>query len=315
MVADEGVVIRPGGGQHHLPMTKDGAKSMATFLGLPWNLAAKLRQETFGALSTELLGQKQRYDLMLQNGSVTSVAKHTGHRSLNPARVLTALESGVKGLEYHRVLILPNYTVCIEMVGERREAVVAEDMIQAGVQMMFSPIGTIEPVIRGYVLRLLCTNGMTSNTIIREFSYGGGGGGGGGAGGDSGGSDIWPWIRNSAKASYNSLDKIVAQYRKMMDEQIPANQRASMLEALMKEAKITGADAIAIRAMAIENPPQTSYDLMNLLSDATSHLLESPRQIVVAQKAVADYSSESEHSRICPVCRSKRGTTSSPSRN
>lgn len=92
----------------------------------------------------------------------------------------------------------------------------------------------------------------------------------------------------------------------MTEEQIPADQRAMMLEAMLKEAKITGEDANAVRALAIDNPPQTSYDMMNLLSNASSHLLEDPNRVRRAQNTVASYTSETEHARVCPICHSRR---------
>ncbi len=293
-VTPDMVTLRPGGGQRYLEMSNEGVKSMAGFVGLPWNLAARLRPETFGTVATELLGRKHRYSLMLKDGAVTAVAKPTELHSLNPTRVLTAIERGIKGVEYHRALILENFVVSLEIVGERREPVVSGDLIQAGARIAFSPLGTIDPIVQGYALRCICTNGMTNNTILREFQYGGGGGGEG--------DDVWHWFRKSSRAAYNSLTIMVARYREMRQEGIPADQRATMLEAMLKEAKISGDDAVAIRAMALENPPQTSYDLMNLISHASSHLLEEPKQVRIAQDAVADYTSENEHARVCPVC-------------
>ena len=273
MVTPDMVTLRPGGGQRHLEMTTAGVQSLANFCGLPWNLAAKLRTETFGTVATELLSRQNRYALMIKEGAVTGVAKPTEFRSLNPTRVLSAIERGIRGIEYHRVLILDNFVVSLELIGERREPVVRGDLVQAGTQVSFSPIGTVDPIVQSYALRLVCTNGMTNNTILREFHYGGGGGGGEG-------DDIW--------------------------QEIPADQRAMMLEAMLREAKISGEEANAIRAMAIENPPETSYDMMNLLTNATSHLLEDPRRVRRAQNAVASYTSETEHARVCPVCHARR---------
>jgi len=299
VVTPDMVTLRPGSGQRHLEMTTGGAQSMANFVGLPWNLAAKLHPNTFGAVATELLARKQRYALMIKEGAVTAVAKPTEYHSLSPARVLSAIEKGINGIEYNRLLILDNFVACLELIGEKREPVVRGDLIQAGAQVTFSPIGTIDPVVQSFALRLICTNGMTSNTILREFHYGDGGSGGEG-------DDIWQWFRRASKEAYDSLDRIVARYRQMADEQIPPEQRALMLEAMLRDAKITGDDANAVRAMAIENPPETTYALMNLISNATSHLLEDPNRIRRAQNTVASFTSEEGHSRLCPVCHSRR---------
>jgi len=296
-VTPEMVTLRPGGGQRHLEMTTAGVQSLANFVGLPWNLAAKLRPETFGTVVTELLSRRQRYALMIKEGAITAVAKPTEFRSLNPSRVLTAIEGGIRGIEYHRVLLLDNFVVSLELIGERREPVVAGDLIQAGAQVSFSPLGTVDPIVQSYALRLVCTHGMPSTAVLREFHYSGGGGDG---------DDIWQWFRRSSREAYNSLHRIVERYRRMMDEEIPADQRAMILEAMLREAKISGEEANAIRAMAIESPPETSYDMINLLTNATSHLLEDPRRVRRAQNAIASYTSETEHARLCPVCHTKR---------
>jgi len=298
VVTPDMVTFRPGGGQHHMEMTKAGVESMTKYIGLPWNIAANLRPETFGHVATELLGRKNRYALVTKDGAITGLAKPGEFHNLNANRVLQTIEGAIRSVEFHRVLILDNYVVSLEVIGEKREAVSRGDLIQAGANISFSPLGTVDPMVQSYVLRLSCTNGATSNTILREFHYGGGGGGEG--------DDIWQWFRNSTRSAYNALDRIVARYRAMMNEQIPAGDRAAMLEAMLREARISGEDANAIRALAIENPPQTSYDVMNLITQATSHIIEDPRRVRRAQLTVASYTSDQEHARVCPVCHARR---------
>ncbi len=298
LVTPNMVTFRPGGGQHHMEMTTGGVQSLANFIGLPWNLAAQLRPETFGNVATELLGRKNRYALVTKDNAITAVAKPQEYNTLNPERVLRSVESGIRGIEFHRVLILDNFVVSLEVIGERRQAVARGDLIQAGAQITFSPMGTVDPMIQSYALRLACTNGVTSNTILREFHFGGGGGGEG--------DDVWQWFRHSARDAYNALDRIVSRYQQMIAEHIDPSQRAMILEAMLREARIIGEDANAVRALAIENPPQTSYDVMNLITQATSHIIEDPRRVHRAQLAVASYTSAQEHARVCPVCHARR---------
>jgi len=298
LVTPDMVTFRPGGGQHLMEMTHGGVESMAKFIGLPFPLAAKLRPETFGNVATELLGRKNRYALVTKDGAITGLAKPGEFHNLNANRVLQTIEGAIRGIEFHRVLILDNYVVSLEVIGEKREAVSRGDLIQAGANVSFSPLGTVNPMVQSYVLRLSCTNGATSNTVLREFHFGGGGGGEG--------DDIWQWFRNSTRSAYNALDRIVIRYRAMMNEQIPAGDRAAMLEAMLREARISGEDANAVRALAIENPPQTSYDVMNLITQATSHIIEDPQRVRRAQLTVASYTSDQEHARVCPVCHARR---------
>lgn len=297
MVTPEMVTLRPGGGQHILEMAPEGVRSLTKYVGVPENLAGKLRPETFGIVTSELLRQHGRYAVMLKDNVITGVHKPTEFRTLNPERVLRSIESGIKGIEYHRVLLLDNFVVSLELIGERREPVVRGDLIQAGAHVTFSPIGTVNPLVQSYALRLACTNGATANTVLREFHYGGGGGEG---------DDVWQFFRESAREAYNSLSRIVERYRQMMKEQIPPADRAAMLEAMLRQAKITGEDADAVRALAIENPPQNSYEVMNLITMATSHILDNPNNVRRAQNAVANYAGEEAHARICPVCHARR---------
>lgn len=296
-VTPDMVTFRPGGGARSLEMTEDGVKSMAKFIGLPSTVAGHLRPVTFGTVCTELLGTKDRYSLVVKDGAVNAMVKSSDYHTVNPERALRAIEAGVPNIEFHRVLILEDNVVSLEVIGEKRQPVRAGDLMQAGAQITFSPIGTVDPMVQSFVLRLACTNGVTSNTVLREFHYGGGGGEG---------DDIWQWFRRSTHSAYNALDRIVARYRQLLDERVAPSDRAMMLEALLREAKIAGRDAEAVRAMALQEPPENAYDMMNLITFATSHVIERGPTVRQAQLAVANYTAEHQHARVCPVCHAVR---------
>jgi hypothetical protein len=288
-VTPEVITFRPGGGQHTLEVTETGAHSLANFVGLPWPIAAKLHPATFGSVATDLLEAKRQYSLVLKDQRVTAVVRRGHYHPVNPERALRAIEAGVPGIEFHQLMILEDLVVSIDVVGENREPVAAGDLVQAGANIAFSPMGTVDPSIRSFVLRL-------------EFHWGGGGDPGGNAGSDN----IWQWFRRSSRDAYNALNHIVQRYREMSGEEIPQGQRAAMLESLLRQARISGEAAIGVRAMAIENPPQNSYDMMNLISYASSHLLEAPKQVERARQTVTNYISEDTHARVCPVCHQRR---------
>ena len=298
-VTPEMIEIRPGNRQHALTLAKEGVTSLTRYAGLTQDTARKLSPRTLNAVLSKLLGRKGRYSLLLQDNLVIGFSNPTEYNSVNPSRVLTSIERGIKGVDYHRVLTLDNFVVSLEIVGDRRESVAVGDLVQAGANVTFSPLGTVNPTIRSFALRLTCTNGATHNEILREYRYGGGGGGNEGG---NGGGDIWNWFRQSAREAYNSLPNVVNRYRVLLTEAIEPDQRALILEAMLREARISGADADAIRALALENPPNNSYDMMNLITYATSHIFESPARVRTAQLAIADYTSADEHARICPVC-------------
>jgi len=296
IVTPDMVTFRPGGGAHHIEMTKDGVQSMVNFCGLPMTVAGKLRPETFSDVVTQLLYQKHRYSLMVKEGAITAISKPQQYHTVNPERALRAIEAGIPHIDFHRVLILDATTVSLEVLGDRRQAVRRGDLIQAGANITFSPIGTVDPLVQSYVLRLACTNGATDNTIIREFHYGQGGEG----------DDIWQWFRRSARDAYNSLDRIVERYKEMTSERIRPEDRAMLLEAMLRDAKIIGGDAEAVRAMALERPPETTYEMMNLMTYASSHIIERAPQIRRAQNTGANFAHTHEHRRLCPVCHTHR---------
>jgi len=290
MVAPDHVSLRPGGGKRILEVTPGGVMSLVKFSGLPETVVKNIQPETFAQVSTELLASKRRYSAVLKDGAITNFVRRGEYRNINPERVLQAIEAGVRGAEFHRVMILDNLVAQIEVVGEERQPVARGDLVQAGAMVQFSPIGTIQPHVQAYALRLTCTNGMTHNEVIREFQLGGEG------------DDIWQWFRRSVREAYQAINPIIQRYRSMMDELISPEQRAQVLTAMLREAKISGDAADAVRAMAIENPPENRYQMMNLISYASSHLLERPDQVRRAQNTAADYAHEHANHLECPLC-------------
>ena len=292
MVEPGQVIIRPGNGGHLIPLSENGVKAMTNFVGLPRKLGQELSPELFGRVVTELLGRKERYNLLLDDGQVEGLAEYRGVRNLPVERVLSTIERAIPRCDYHRVTVLPDCAATLEIIGTKQEAVRRGDMVRAGAMVSFSPINTVLPMVQSYVLRLVCTNGAISKTVLTQFTGGGGEG-----------DDIWQWFRQSVQAAYQSIGNIVNRYREMVQERIPADQRAAMLEELLRQAGITGKEAEAVRAQAIQNPPRNSYDMVNLITWASSHIISSPPQRHRALNAGATFTSESQHATICPLCR------------
>lgn len=293
IVRPDMVMIRPGSGGKLVPLNEQGVKAMANFVGMPQTICRQLSPDTFGRVATELLSRKERYNLLMDNGEVGNFAEYRGVRTLSIERVITTIEKAIPKADFHRVVMLENYSTMIEIAGEKRQPIARGDMVRAGALVTFSPIGTIAPFVQSYVQRLACTNGQVTNDILREFRPAGGGGEG---------DDIWQWFRQSIQQSYGSLDRIITRYREMVNERIPANARAMMLEALLKDAKITGDDADAIRSLAIQDPPRNSYELLNLMTFASSHIIREPARIRRVQQISASFTSQREHAQLCPIC-------------
>ncbi len=291
-VTPDMVVLRPGSGGHLMPLNESGVKALANFIGMPAGMGSRLSPDTFGKVATELLGRKERYNLLLANGQVKDFTEYHGVRIIQPEKLVSTIERAIPKANFHRVLLLGDYSATIEIVGEHRQPVARGDLVRAGALVAFSPIGTTVPMVQSFALRQICTNGVTTNDIIREYHFGGSGEG----------DDLWQWFRQSIGDSYRAIDTIINRYQEMRNEHIPASQRALVLEAMLKDARITGDDADAIRAHAIEDPPRNAYEMVNLFSWASSHIIREPARIRRAQITAATFTSQETHAQACPLC-------------
>lgn len=292
IVNPEQVVLRPGTGGHLVPLHEDGVKALANFVGMPMSMGKEISPDLFGRLTTEILSRRGRYSVLIAEGAIIDFAKPHPTHNLPTERVVDTIERVIPNADYQRVAI-QDHSATIEVVGEKREPVVRGDLIRAGAMVTFSPIGTIEPLVQSFVMRLACTNGAIDNQVLREFHGGGEG------------DDVFQWFRKSLHDAYGSLGAIVNRYREMVGERIPANQRALMLEEMLRKAKICGELADTIRARAIQEPPRNAYEMMNLLTWASTHAIREPAQIRRVQLVAASFVSEEEHSTYCPMCHSR----------
>lgn len=291
VVTPEMVTLRPGGGARTLELTEAGVLGMAKYAGISEDLGKQLSPATFSRVATELLERKRHYSLILNEGRVVGFSKPRDYRDMSVERVLATVDRAAKNSEIHQVLVLPNYVISLDLIGAQERAVVPGDLVRAGANVTFSPIGTVLPTVNSFVLRLQCTNGATTTDVLREFHYGGDGGG-----------SVWPWFNDSVREAYHSLGPIIGRWKRLARERIPAGQRAAVLEALLRKAKITGEIAEAVRAQALEQPIETSYDAMNLITYASSHFLTNPSDVVRARTVADSFAHEERHQRICPVC-------------
>lgn len=291
--------FRSSRGGHLQTISDEGLHNLLSFIRFPEPMENKLLPATASQVATELLNKKDTYDVITRDGEIVSFAKPGSHRNTPAERVLSSVEKAVKGdVDYQRALILPNLVGQIELATERRvpDPGIAKQYLQAGAMIQFSPIGAVNPQVQSYILRQWCTNGAVSTDVLRSYNYGGGGG--------NDGDNIWQWFRRSVQDAVNSASAIHDRWAKMVKENIPKGERAAVLEAMIKEAGLPDDIAAAVRARAVEEPIRNTYDVMNHITYASTHLLEEPRQIVRAQNAVAAFQNREQHSRLCPYCRS-----------
>lgn len=285
----------PGGRGRSIPLSQEGIESLAGFAGFPNSMVKDLRPETMGRVATELLASKEHYTVLTKAGEAVAF----GHPRKTPVateRLLNVIEHTIPAgsVDYHRALVIPaRQSAVLQVAGAEERPVVRGDLVRAGVQVEYSPVGTVMPSVQSFVVRLACTNGATAMNVLREYHAGRGGDGDG---------NIWQWFRKSMREAYRALGAIIDRWQELRNEQVPPEQRAAVLAALLKEAAITGPAAEAVRARAVAETPGTMYDMLNLITWATTHVLTEPRQVIRAQHAAATLASSDGHRRVCPRC-------------
>jgi len=293
-VSTDGVEIRHNRTTYQ--MGEGGVGSLLNFTGLPLTLASGLRPRTLEAALTELLSGKGHYTLVTNGDQVTSIAKATTFHPVDAERALKSVERSIPDIDYHRVnLVGPSAR--LEILGPRQEAVRVGDNVQAGVMVAMSPIGTIDPEIQSFNMRLVCTNGAVSHQVVESFRFGQGSGEG---------DNIWQWFRQRSKEAYDSFSATVDGYKALAERVIPGGDRAATLEGMIRQAGLTGSMGNTVRGWAVDEPPETEWDMFNILTRASSHLVESSEGILRVQRAAARFSSEAEHRRVCPSCNRAR---------
>lgn len=283
---------------------------LASFSGLGQDAAKKLSPATLERAMNELLAKKERYALMREGEEVRAVLPALKSQAVDIERAVRDMGKVIgDGVDFRRALVLPDQSVQLQAIGvEVRPVRVPgghtriDDLISAGVMVTISGIGSVDPQVQSFTERQVCTNGLVIPIVGRTFS---------GRGGPGEGDDVWQWYRQSVRDAYRSIDPAIARLQEMVEEGIDPADRAGVIEALLKEAGISGADANTVRARAIAEPPRNMFDAFNHLTWATTHLLTDPRRVVRAQRAhgaMADR--ENRHRLACPSC--GRGAAHAP---
>jgi hypothetical protein len=288
------VSLRPRRGVRAIELTPEGVRNMVSFVGLSLKIARELSHNTFSQLLSELMANSGKYSLIVKDDRVVNIIPYSAQTMINPERLLITIEKTIPVRDYHRLTILDKSpVVSLEIVGQKTQPVVRGDLVRAGVKVDFSPMGIMRPVVQSYAVVLNCTNGATSNVVLNEFR---------GRRGGNEGDDIWQWFRSSVKRAYGSFDRVVGQWKKLQSENISSVDRARMLAALLQKSNITGGIADAVMAMAVENPPRNAWEMHNLITYASSHLLTVPNQVERTQRTAARFADEATHAKTCPLC-------------
>lgn len=297
------VVLRPGTGGKLVPFHHDGVETLGKFVGFPVSTTEKLSRTTASNVMTELLRRQEKCSVFIRNGEIVSVFRNRDWHVLKVERMLSILEQSIHLQDYARVLELEKHVARIEMVGERREVIpgsaLQNDVIAGGIVLNFSPIGTVAPSIESYVERVWCTNGCTTPEMFGEYKYPGGGDG----------DEIWQWFRATARKAYNSVHRIAKHFDAMAGEPISPEDRAAILDSMLLKAGMRDEVAAAVRSEALTHPPTNAWEMMNLITWGSSHIIpdDNPKAVIRAQKSVKEFIQATSHERSCPMCHQRMG--------
>ena len=302
IAADDGFAVRPSARGRSIVLDQGGTKELFKATGLNLNLKTKAEHDALATVMTQALQSQGGLALMVnEDGQATGLLPE-GNRGapVVAERALASIERGLKGEVAYQRVIRDGLSARIDVIGERVHPVYprgsherVNDLVGAGVTATFSPVGSVVPAVQGYVLRQVCSNGIVITETLVEYKFTGGG--------DEG--TVYNWLKGGTRMAEQSVGPAVETFRALAADEVPEGERAATLEALLKDAKLPENAADAVRAQAIERPPVNQWEMLNLVTWATTHLMDDPRQIRRAEGVARDFAAADTHARICPTCR------------
>ncbi len=289
-ISTEGMYLSGTGIGSGVPITRDGFASLLKYFGVPRRVINGLRTGSTANLLTELMEGKA-FNVLHTDQRVVDIIAPSRAVNINMTSVLDSIESAVPEAEYNRVLMLPHFSVQLEVLGHREETVTEGDLVRGGVMVRFSPVGLVNPLIQPFMSRLICANGATSFEVIKEFPLG-----------NEDSSKLPEWFTSSFRAAYESFDSVIDQWRALATHAINPSDRALILSGVVKKARLSSKVQDMIYAQAMEEPPRSAYDVLQLITWAASHTMEDPVKIIIAQHAAAGFATEIFHEKHCPTC-------------
>lgn len=274
--------------------------AMLKHLGVSNGLLKKLTNTTSTSLLTELCQRQGEFSLLRNASDLVGFAPKGRYKNVPVEKVIETISTtlGAAMTNYHRALVLPNYDVRVEVLGPNESAVKSnlkkDDLVKAGACVQFNPVGLTNPSVQTYGLRLICLNGQTATEVLQTYELGL----------DSTGSldTLLEWMSNNVRKAYESLPAAVEKWNTLAADTITEKERPLLLAAVSKDAKLKGAVAEAFWAQATQEPPNTAYDVYNLITWASSNVMEDPQQIVLAQDVAAKFANDMVHKKYCPTC-------------
>ncbi len=253
---------------------------------------------TFQRAATELLGKHGRFTVLTKDGVGVDVIGGKHHFAVDPDRALRTMERvGVS--DFHRVYLQNDRSAVVQAVGDRIEQVTRAkgDRVQAGATVIFSPIGIVQPAVQSFSRVVVCSNGMTMEEIEETFAFN--------SGGRNNDGGFWDWLQANLRKAVDSIPVQTQHFREMAEHKIAAKDRASALDGMIREAHLPDEVAEAVRGHALAAPPESAWELMNLITWGTSHATNDYAVVRRAHRAMSHFAHNVSIHKRCPLCHSQ----------
>ena len=271
-------------------------KALLKQIGVSDSLLKKLNNVTATQVATELYRRQGDVSALTADDYIVGFTTYGRYKQLPLNEVFDNVEQSLgTDIDYNRAMVLPNKDIRVEIAGQDEQAVDVGDLVRSGVILQFNPMGLTDPTIQTYGLRLSCVNGMTSTKVIEQYALG--------LDDDVTNEDVMTWIRNTSSDAYGAFPQVVKQWRTLLEEEIPSEDRPLLIGGIVQDAGLRGDLASALWAKATEEPPQTAYDVLNLMTWLSSHVIEDPKKVVRLQQVSANFADEVFHNKSCPTCK------------
>lgn len=301
--------FRSHSGTKLMEMPQEGIDSLSKFLAIPWPIgednAKGITPNTFATLATDRLGRAKKFTFVTRDNKIVGWTV-TKEPIMEPEKVIENALKVIPDATFDNLFDLGGFKVVMDVCSPIDKPIAVGELARGGATVLFSPYGSTAPEVQSYVKQLLCLNGNTTDDVLRRYEYTGAGGGGG----NNGGGGYWNWLKNSLKKAADSVEGIVTRWRGLKDEIIPPEERSHIIAGIIKDAKLSNEVADAIWAHVTDEPIETAYDAMGLITWAASHVMTDPRQILRARGFAEQFSRRTSRSRACPYCHRDEGGTS-----
>lgn len=270
-----------------ITITSSGIQSACAELGIPARfLMEKCSPDLQERVLAELAETKPIYPVM-KNDEVTAFMSDVGY-FVDTERMFDVLDNAIPSADFNRVYTHPRDGIGIAISGERQTAVRKGDLVGSGALVKFHPFGSAGVEVQTYVNRLVCTNGMVSTESRSKYRR---------PASEGYGSDLYDWVRERTIFAYDQAAAEVERLRASVDIILTDSNR----EGIMRHAldRLPSSTRGAVQDLLITNPPDTLYDMINILTDVASHQVE---RIGTAEELMLLANNTIDHTRTCEEC-------------